>query len=53
MLITNIKGWREQLTRKLGVTVKDIYLPDETHPTAYNAVREHGILVFDRDTEAP
>ncbi len=51
-LITNSKKWKEELTHRLGLTVKDIYLADDPHSIAYAAVRDHGILIYDRDADA-
>jgi predicted nucleotidyltransferase len=48
-LIVRRKNWQTELTRALGVQVKDIDLANDPESVAYAAVRDHGILIFDRD----
>lgn len=45
-LIAHRGTWRDELTRLLGVTVKDIYLADD--PVAKAAIADHGVVVFER-----
>jgi uncharacterized protein len=48
-LIVHRKAWGAELTRALGVEVRDIYLADDPASAAYGPVRDHGILIFDRE----
>ena len=48
-LIVHRRGWQIELTQALGIVVKDVYLADDPESAAYGPVREHGILVFDRE----
>ena|SRR5258708_40064880 len=47
-LIVRRSSWKTELTRALGVPVKDIHLADDPEDIAYRAVREHGVLVYER-----
>jgi predicted nucleotidyltransferase len=47
-LIVNRGKWREELTRKLGLTVKDIYPAGDPSFVAHAAIAEHGVVVFER-----
>src|SRR5437588_9550823 len=48
-LIVHRKTWQTELTGALGVQVRDIYLADDPESAAYGPVRDHGVLIFDRD----
>jgi predicted nucleotidyltransferase len=47
--ILHRSAWNAELSNALGLTVKDIELADEPGTIAFRAVREHGILVYQRD----
>ncbi len=49
-LIMRRSAWKAELTALLGITVKDLELADEPDTIAFGAVREHGILMYERDT---
>lgn len=49
-LIVNRASWQLTLSNALRVVVKDIYLADDPGSIAYAAVRDHGVLIFDRDS---
>jgi uncharacterized protein len=51
-LIVHRKTWQTELTGALGVQVRDIYLADDPASAAYGPVRDHGVLIFDRDKPA-
>jgi len=48
-LVVHRGTWQRQLTNLLGIAVRDIYLADDPVSTAYAAVRDHGLLIFDRE----
>jgi predicted nucleotidyltransferase len=47
-LIQKRKRWGRELTRRLGVLVKDIQLANDPGDGTYGAVQDHGVKIYEK-----